>query len=117
MGGFATGNRATNHTELVSLDPINNPVPACLRKRRDYPRHVLEAVGASAHGDGMDPLVCGGAVDPDSTSTDKCYVYGIGTDAWRQSEGMTSSREQASSSLHPTEGFIITGGKAPGGTL
>ncbi len=49
VGGLNDFNSQVNAVELVSLDPINHPVPDCLRNLGRYPVPVEGAAGATLH--------------------------------------------------------------------
>ncbi len=43
VGGRRPGTTFIDEVDVVSLDPINRPVPDCLRKRRQFPYGVTQA--------------------------------------------------------------------------
>ena len=62
--------------DLISLNPVNYPVPQCLRTRNPFVRTVGSASGAALIGRKI-PHVCGG----DGIS-EYCYEYDSMSDSW-----------------------------------
>ncbi len=46
VGGFNGGGRLDT-VELISLDPVNHPVPDCLKQLGNYPEDMFFAGGAA----------------------------------------------------------------------
>ena len=114
MGGF-TGSGYRSSTELFSLDPANHPVPGCLAFRRSFPLEFSNAQATTLPSGEV--LVCGG-YSPTVGFMDRCYLYDPTANTWtRTAAPMSSPRQQAGSSYHPTLGFVMTGGFVRSGSL
>ena len=50
VGGFGSGVGRLDTVELISLDPVSNPVPECLRSLAAFPEAVLSPAGATLEG-------------------------------------------------------------------
>ena len=110
--GGSGGGAGSRNNDLISLDTVGHPVPACLKARHPFPIDVRGAVGEPVYGETGDPLVCGGvqSAGGDTWTSDQCFSYSPEANSWRQRRRMLYPRDWPGASLHPTEGLIMTGG-------
>jgi hypothetical protein len=94
-----------DQVELVSLDPLNNTVPTCLRSLNKCPisisNHMIGTVGSV-------PLICGGYQGGSSSS--KCYKYHFNNDTWVQSISLPKAVTYMGFDSNDEWGLVYVGG-------
>ena len=105
VGGYNGDNLA--EVEVVSLDPINNPVPPCLNNLKELPV-ALDAMAGATDEDG-NPFICGGRSYPSTEYYDQCYKYDPQADSWEQHGTMPYKGAFMADIVVPGLGMVMVG--------
>ena len=128
VGGFNYSTHV-DIVEVISLDPLRNPVPDCMKNLQPFPFPFVDAAGDTMDGkkglnlfgkklisfsaDDM-PMICGGysvnMLGMGPAFNDKCWKYNPTNDSWTAVGTMSIGRAYMASSKHPSLGLVMAGG-------
>jgi hypothetical protein len=93
--------------EIITLDPVNNPVPQCIGSSSalKFPVSVYDAGGAAIN---SIPTVCGGYQD--NKISDVCFQYNYQNSSWDMSGQMNIPRRSSGWAYSNSWGLVATGG-------